>query len=665
MKKVLVLVGLLLASQAHAETIDLDAIIIKASRTEDAIGGMTKSVDVITDEDIALSPAKSLPELLGTKAGVYGIQYGNIKNSQVDMRGFGETSMSNVLVLVDGRRTNQIDLSGQDWAQINLDAIDRIEVIKGAGTVLYGDNATGGVINIITKKGKVNTKPSVTLASEYGSYQTSKNSVFINGGLSKVNYAFNYSHDQSSGYRANSDYWANDFNSSVGFNPNDTFGIDFAQGYHRDKYQMPGALFATNIASFGRRGVRDARNNDRGWTSDQHYDVTPHVKFDVGASEGEVSMFSSTRKRYNKGYSGLTPYETMAVIESYETQPKVMLTTPFGNSDNKAIVGYDLFYAANKRRSGTLGASQDLVNVKKVTHGLYVVDELTLDEKWLFNAGHRYNWSEYIFDQQQQVKGKSGAKGTNYGLDGGIGYKYNPRSKVYANAEKSYRLPAVDEFYQNLYDFGPGSSGGGLNTNLTYQKGNHYEVGIKDNTIEDLNMGLNLFFIHMKNEIYLDPTTFNNTNYDGKSEHYGLEMQASYELIDGMIEPFANWTKQEARFKKGSYSKRDIPSVPDNLFNYGLIVRPVKGLTTSVMGTTVGERFAISDQANTQPKMKRYTTVDWNTSYTYKDIEVWFSLRNIFKEKYNAYGVYSSSSSDTGVYPSPTRNASAGVKVKF
>ena len=63
------------------------------------------------------------------------------KSASVDIRGFGETAPLNTLVLVDGRRVNEIDLSGVDWTQIPLDQIERIEIVRGAGSVLYGDNA--------------------------------------------------------------------------------------------------------------------------------------------------------------------------------------------------------------------------------------------------------------------------------------------------------------------------------------------------------------------------------------------------------------------------------------------------------------------------------------------------------------------------------------------
>src|SRR5437016_13402688 len=73
----------------------------------------------------------------------------NASNTSIDLRGFGATGPQNTLILLDGRRLNDIDLSGVQWSAIPLSSIERIEILRGTGAVLYGDNASTGVVNIV------------------------------------------------------------------------------------------------------------------------------------------------------------------------------------------------------------------------------------------------------------------------------------------------------------------------------------------------------------------------------------------------------------------------------------------------------------------------------------------------------------------------------------
>lgn len=179
--------GLLAGHLAYADddAADLGTLVVEASRSNDTVGNMNKDVTIITSQDIANSPSKSLPELLSTYGGLDARVNSNIHETQIDMGGFGEMSSANVVILLDGQRLNVPDFSAPDLALIDLNSIDHIEIIQGAGTVLYGDNATGGVINIITKKGQENTKPSVTLTSEVDSYKGNKDGISLSGGLIK------------------------------------------------------------------------------------------------------------------------------------------------------------------------------------------------------------------------------------------------------------------------------------------------------------------------------------------------------------------------------------------------------------------------------------------------------------------------------------------------
>src|SRR3990172_6389395 len=135
-------------AQEKVET--LPQIVVTATRYKEEYNFIPLNVTIITEEDIENSTAQFIPDLLRTQADIKVSDIaGNRRSYNVDIRGFGETGVLNTLVLIDGRRVNQVDLSGTDWTQIPLDRVKRIEVIRGGrGSVLYGDNAAGGVINI-------------------------------------------------------------------------------------------------------------------------------------------------------------------------------------------------------------------------------------------------------------------------------------------------------------------------------------------------------------------------------------------------------------------------------------------------------------------------------------------------------------------------------------
>ena len=156
-------------SDKKAPTFSLSTIVITPSRMDTTSLHVPGSISVITGEDIAASNAQTVIDILRTQSGlVIRDELGNVNCATVDMRGFGEASKMNVLVLIDGRRVNEIDMSGADWTQISLNQVEQIEVSRGAASVLYGDNAVGGVINIRTKKGE--GKPKISLTSSCGSY---------------------------------------------------------------------------------------------------------------------------------------------------------------------------------------------------------------------------------------------------------------------------------------------------------------------------------------------------------------------------------------------------------------------------------------------------------------------------------------------------------------
>jgi iron complex outermembrane receptor protein len=140
-------------------------------------GIVGSSSTVITAEEIAHSPSNNLPDILGQVPGVqlttlYGIPANGAKTS-VDLRGFGAFATANTLILINGRRLNDIDMAQVDLSTIPLNSIERIEITRGnSGAVLYGDNAVGGVINIVTKTGVGGPPVAIRGEAGVGSFNT-------------------------------------------------------------------------------------------------------------------------------------------------------------------------------------------------------------------------------------------------------------------------------------------------------------------------------------------------------------------------------------------------------------------------------------------------------------------------------------------------------------
>ncbi|MDI6642070.1 MAG: TonB-dependent receptor plug domain-containing protein, partial [Elusimicrobiota bacterium] len=247
LKTVLVVVGFVLMSSGicsgQEEEIKFEegVAFITLTRKPELVKNLPANITVITQKKIAQSNAQTIVELLSMEKGIVGRDYwGFGTKAEVDMKGFGETGASNCLVLINGRRINEIDLSNVDWTQIPLDQVERIEIVHNSGSVLYGDNAVGGVINIITKK--LEYIPSLKASMQIGSFYTQRASLDLTEIITNYPINFRTSIFQSDGFRKNNKFDSYDvrLHSDINFLKKIFLGLEMQ--YHQGKYGLPGSI---------------------------------------------------------------------------------------------------------------------------------------------------------------------------------------------------------------------------------------------------------------------------------------------------------------------------------------------------------------------------------------------------------------------------------------
>ncbi|MBU2429100.1 MAG: Plug domain-containing protein, partial [Proteobacteria bacterium] len=129
-----------------AQRLELEDVVVTATRTSRASKTVPKNITVISAEDIANSTTVNIVDLLGREANLnIRSTTGNEGKSGIDIRGMGDTYVSNVIVMVDGFRLNSSDMAGPDFLSVPLEEIEKIEIVRGGSAVLYGDGAVGGV----------------------------------------------------------------------------------------------------------------------------------------------------------------------------------------------------------------------------------------------------------------------------------------------------------------------------------------------------------------------------------------------------------------------------------------------------------------------------------------------------------------------------------------
>jgi len=626
--------------------VTLGEVVVTATRDVEEIRKVPANVTVIPKEEIERSSAKTVIDVLRDKVDVMVTDfYGTGKSASVDIRGFGETGALNTLVLVDGRRVNEIDLSGVDWSQIPLDQVERIEIVRGPGSVLYGDNAVGGVINIITKKPEKPFSANAEVAG--GSYGYNKESASVSGKWGPLSAILNASHNSTEGYRENGFLRAQDVGGKLIYDLNENISFNFGGGFHADDTGLPGPL-PENIYRFHRRAARAP--DDHAETDDGYGVLGVKAKlWDLGRIEADFSYRHREVEDFFVSYN----FKDKRDLSTWGVTPKYILEKRLWNFHNKLTVGLD-FYRSDSNVDSESAFGPNRLEVTKESIGIYALDEFSILQNLILSFGFRNEWVTFdLFQQTPRAKDKARDHEPAYSLS--LDYLFGKKSSAFLSFKRSFRFPVSDELIQFFPTFQ-------VNPQIKPQTGYHYEAGIRHAFTDQIEGNLTLFQADLRNEIFFNPLTFSNENLP-KTHRQGVEVGVKARPLSWLT-VWANYGYIRPFIRGDQFSGNEIPGVPRHKGSLGTDFDLGRGFLLNARANVFGSRIFISDFANKVDRLDGYYTFDMKLSYAWKGLKAFIGINNITNQKYAEFGVVDAAGAQF-FYPSPGRNFNGGISYTF
>jgi len=647
------------AEEGESE-VTLEEVVVTATGNAEEVRKIPANVSVITAEDIKKSGATSIVEVLEKLGSInFKTSSGNPSQAIIDMRGFGgDNPHGRTLIMLDGRRLNRPDMASVNWLQVPINNVERIEVVRGASSVLYGDAAVAGVINIITKRGK--GRPEINASLIAGSYGLHDERVGITGSYDRISYALTGENQKTFGYRERSKFASKGAGLNLGYDCSDNFDISLGVSFNRTDFDMPGCLTKAQME-------QDRKQYQPGHSNDDASNEYSNINLNLKSFLGDFGRFDVNFLYGNKDITAdITSWGNYSVtdINTYGITPEYVLEKDIFGHENKLILGLD-YYHENldvdkfNDREKTLRTST--VELTKNSLGCYIRDEFNILKELILSAGYRTERAEIKGNKMLSTgaipfDSKKIHKGEAYEVD--LIWLIGEKSKIFTKYATVYRYPFTDE--QASYYV---SGSDAFLIDLEKEKGKSYEIGTQLYPLENLKIGLTLFRINMEDEIVPD-AFWVSKNLD-KTRHEGIEFAMSYKLMD-MGKFYGNFTYHNAEFTAGQYNGKKVPLVPEEMANAGLEIYLPYALILSPEVRYVGKSYLGFDNDNSAEQMDDYTVYDLFLRYEPElddlKISVFFGIENLTDEKYSTMGY--EGWPDT-YYPSPGVTVKGGISIGF
>ena len=644
------------------------------------------SSSVITAEQIAHSPSQTLSEIIAQVPGVQLTSlFGGVNGAKtsVDLRGFGAFATANTLILVNGRRLNDIDMAQVDLSTIPVNSIERIEITRGnSGAVLYGDNAVGGVINIVLKSGVGGPPVAVRAEAGYGSFNQRLANISVATNSGPWSTSFYGNAIKSDGYRENNALDQRNGVGNLNYTTPDLKAFLTVTGDDQ-KLGLPGGRIVSPS-----QGINELVTNRRGAATPFDYGNQQGASATAGFTKtlwngAELIVDGGVRKKDTQGaFFGTVPAASPlpsfsstyndAALQTWSITPRLSVKNSILGMPSQILTGIDYYDATfNQERGAFRGlAATHTYDLSQQTVAGYWQQTLGLLPTTDFSYGARVqNTSLSARDRYDSNApgcatffncdiGASplNSNETQYALHAGLEHRFNDVFSVFGRAARAFRTPTVDErvasgpAFESTFPFNPIAGDFALKTQTSHDIEGGFRV--KSGGFQ---MQTSIYNMDLENEIHFNPVLFFNTNLD-PTRRYGSETSASLRVTDTvLLRGGVAYTR--AVFREGDFTGKDVPLVSHYTANGGVTWNIWQNYL--VFDATVrawSERAMDNDQANTQRRIPASATVDLKLSGAYDRFFWSAAVINLFDAQYYDYAIASTFTPGRfSAYPLPGR----------
>lgn len=620
--------------QAEEQGIELDKIVVTPTRTGESIKGTTSAVTVYSRADIEESKADNVKELIEDTVGLDISQAGAF-GGQVStfLRG---TNSGQTQVMIDNVRVYDPIATNAAFnlAHLKLDNVERIEIVKGPQSVLYGSDAMGGVINIITKEGK--GKPTVNLLAEGGSYDSHREAIDSSGRIKNLAYSFGISNFMTRGISK--------FKGTSERDPYSNLGVSLRLDYDINPKNKVGVISHYTDAKYkydSSVGLKDDPDLAGREQQSLYSTYIENQLMDMWKQKLQFSFMRNYRRDSNDRDSSY-PDDYLRDWYIGENQQFDWQHTIKLNPSDTIVCGFDwqrekgnyYYYTEYLDFKGSETPSEThFPKVLSRTKGFYLQNMLNIDDVFRLNTGIRIDDHSYAGTRE------------SYKID--ASYLFKTKTRIKGGWGTAFKAPTLYQLHAL-----PDPWFGGGNPNLQPEESQTYEVGLDQSAFSDkLKFQTVYFHTQLKNLIdaKYNPITWMTDQYSniGKARIFGYENSASF-IPFKEIEAHLGYTWMDTEDKSNG---DELLRRAKNKYFVNLKYIPSDRLDIGMKFTYVGRR---SDSANRL--LKAYTKLDMNANYKLNQaLEAFLRLENITDEIYE----------EVKGYAEPGRAFYAGMKLSF